>query len=319
LRQTSRPITLLAALALGVALLTPPPAYAQAEDDGGDDDDASGATIVQSRAPVSKRETLVRNKFFVKAKRLEITPRFGYISNNALNSEMMLGLGLTYHFTERIGLEVAGDYAFLGGTSNTKNLALAVLRLLDGSFRLESVDPGLFVTASLIWYPMYGKLNPFASAVINLDFFFTLGFGYGNESIEMLAHEPQEQCLDPGENPSLGCDLGFEGQSFGAEPQLNHLFLFNFGFGAKVYLAKMVSLRLDGRLYLTWDSVLDFDTEEAAAQNRGRGQLANRLDCGVNPDAACKTVFPTSFVLSAGLSFWVPGDKAARRSAGERR
>jgi outer membrane beta-barrel protein len=321
LPQSSRPLPLLAALALGAALLVPPPAFAQADDDSGT------ATIVRTRAPITKRQPLVRNKYFVKARRLEITPRFGYISNNALNSEILLGLGLTYHFSERIGIEVAGDYAPLGGTSNTKNLALAVLRLLDASFRLESVDPGLFTTVSLIWYPMYGKLNPFAIAVINLDFFFQFGIGYGNEQIEMLAHEPVEQCMDPGENPSLGCDFGFEGQSLGVEPRINHLFLLNFGFGAKIYLAKMLSLRLDARLYVTTDAVLDFDTEEAAAQNRGLGQLANRLDCNIDPqtgdqfkaDAACKTVFPTSFVLSVGMSFWVPGDKAARRSAGSRR
>ena len=118
---------------------------------------------------------------------------------------------------------------------------------------------------------------------------------------------------------SLSTDEFGAEQALLAQTEINHLFMINFGFGAKVYLAKMVSLRLDGRLYLTWDSVLDFDTEEAAAQNRGLGQLANRLQCGVNPDAACKTVFPTSVVLSAGLSFWVPGDKAARRSAGKRR
>ncbi len=311
--STRRPLQLFATCALALALLAPAQSFAQSSDD-----DSSGTTIVRTRAPEPKRPTKVRNKFFIKAKRFEITPRFGYISNNALNSEMMLGLGLTYHINERVGVEVAADYAFLGGTGNTKNLALAVLRLLDASFRLESVDPGLFAMASLVWYPMYGKINPFSSAVINLDFFFVLGLGYGNEQIEMLAHEIQESCADPGE--TIGCTPLSEGQSLGAEPQLNHLFMFNFGFGAKVYLAKMVSLRLDGRLYLTWDQVLDFDSEEAAAQNRNLGALANRLTChDQNAGAACKTVFPTSFVLSAGLSFWVPGDKAARRNAGERR
>ncbi len=307
--------SLLPLLALLVVMTAPATAHAADDDDG-----PSGTSIVPTRAPTPKK-LLVRNKFFVKSGRLEITPRFGYISNNALNSEAMLGLGLTYHFSERIGLEIAGDYAFLGGTGNTKNLALAVLRLLDPSFRLESVDPGLFITASAIWYPMYGKLNPFSSAVINLDFFFVLGLGYGNESIEMLAYEPQEACDNPGEG--VGCTIGTEGQSLGQEPQLNHMFLFNFGFGAKVYLARFVSLRLDGRLYLTWDNVLNYDDEDSAALNRRLGPLANRLTCDdttiAAEEKACKVVFPTSFVLSAGLSFWVPGDKAARRNLARRR
>ena len=272
-----------------------------------------------TRAPTPKK-LLVRNKFFVKKGRLEITPRFGYVSNNALNSEAMAGIALTYHFSERLGLEIGFDYAFLGGTSNTKNLALAVLRLLDPSFRLESVDPGMFLTASAIWYPMYGKLNPFSSAVINLDFFFQFGLGYGNEAVEMLAYEPQEACNNPGEG--AGCTPGTEGQSLGQEPQLNHMFLFNFGFGAKVYLARFVSLRLDGRLYLTWDNVLNFDDDDSAALNRRLGPLANRMTCDdtsiAAEEKACKVIFPTSFVLSAGLSFWVPGDKAARRNASRR-
>jgi outer membrane beta-barrel protein len=301
-------------LALCFLAGTPTLAHAQEDDDG-----PSGATIVRTRAPKDKRPQLVRNKFFIKKSRIEIAPRFGYISNNALNSEVMLGLGVTYHFTERLGLEVAGDFAFLSGTSNTKSLAIAVLRLLDPSFRLESVDPTAFVTASAIWYPMYGKINPFATAVINLDFFFVFGVGWGMEQVEMLAYEPQESCADPGE--SSGCTPGTEGRSLGQAPQANHLLVFNFGFGAKVYLAKSVSLRLDGRLYITWDSILNFDEDQAAATNRNLVALANRLTCDdpAITEKACKVVFPTSLVLSAGLGFWAPGDAVARRAAEKKR
>ena len=262
--------------------------------------DESTAAIVKTRAPASKRPYKVRNKFFIKKGRLEITPNVGMITTNALNDEVLASLALTYHFSDRIGLEVNGGYAFLGGENNSKSLAVAVLRLLDANFRLESVDPGALVTVSAIWSPMYGKINPFGLAVINLDFFFTFGVGYMNESIEMLSY--------------LVDGAGAERAALAQPAELNHLFVLNFGFGAKVLMSKWFSLRLDGRILLTWDQELDYDQDETAELNRGLGPLANRLSCD-DPsvqDKACKIVFPTTLILSVGGSFWVPGDKAVR-------
>lgn len=290
-------LRLLTALLLAASFVLIGPAHVSAADD------EAASTIVPTRAPAEKFPSLVRDKFFLKTGRVEITPRFGYISNNALNDEFTAGIGVTFHLSERIGIEGAFDYGVLGGTQNTKQLAVAVLRLLDNNFRLESVDPAAFASVSAIWSPMYGKINPFSSAVINLDFFFIFGLGYGNENIEMLSYY----------NDGVS-----ERAELAQEAQLNHLFMLNFGFGAKVFMNKWLSLRLDGRLYLTWDSVLNYDEDLAAATNRNLGPLANRLTCDdASIDAnqkACKTVFPTTFVLSAGISFWTP-NKATRRSA----
>jgi len=277
---------LLTALLLAASFVLTGPSPARADDEG-------TTTVVPTRAPAEKFPSLVRNKYFLKKGRAEFTPRFGYISNNALNDEFTAGLAITYHLSERIGIEAAFDYGVLGGAANTKQLALAVLRLLDRSFRLESVDPAMFVSVSAIWSPMYGKINPFSSAVINLDFFFIFGVGYGNEHIEMLGLSTDE--------------FGAE-QAQLAQTEINHLFMVNFGFGAKVFVTKWMSLRLDGRLYLTADSILNYDDGPEA--NSGLDDLANRLTCDdTNIPAsarACKTVFPTTLVLSAGVSFWTP-------------
>jgi outer membrane beta-barrel protein len=282
-------------LAASFVLIGPSPVRAA-------DDDAA-TTIVPSRAPAEKSPSLVRNKYFLKKGRVEFTPRFGYISNNALNDEFTAGLGVTYHLSERLGIEASFDYGVIGGTQNTKQLAIAVLRLLDSSFRLESVDPAAFVSVSAIWSPMYGKINPFSSAVINLDFFFIFGLGYGNEHVEMLSYF----------NDGVS-----EQAQLAQQSQINHLFMMNFGFGAKVFVTKWMSLRLDGRLYLTWDNVLNYDEDQAAATNRELGSLANRLTCDDASipanEKACKTVFPTTLVLSAGVSFWTP-QQARHRAA----
>jgi len=282
--------SLLTCLAVTLSLLIAPQSARAADDD-----------VVGTRAPSDKRSTMVHNKFFYKRGRFEITPQFGYVGSSPLNNEVMAGLALTYHVTDKFGVELNGNYAFLGGQANTKQLAIAVLRLLDSSLRLESVDPGAFVTLSAVISPMYGKLNPFGLAVINLDFFFVAGVGYGNENIEMLNYTVNE--------------FNQEGAALAVDPQINHMFLLHFGFGAKVFVSRWFSLRLDARLYLTWDRVLSYDDDESAATNRNLDAVsANRLAChsGSGLNAACKTVFPTTLVLGVGGSFWVPGDKVVR-------
>jgi outer membrane beta-barrel protein len=284
--------SLLTCLAVTLSLLSAPSAVWAADDD---------EPVVGTRAPLDKRQSLVRNKFFYKRGRFEITPQFGYIGSSPLNNEVMAGLALTYHLTDKFGVELSGNYAFLGGQANTKQLGIAVLALLDRSQRLESVDPGAFVTLSAVLSPMYGKLNPFGLAVINLDFFFVAGVGYGNENVEMLNYAVDE--------------FNRGGAALAVDPQINHLFLLHFGFGAKIFVSKWFSLRLDGRLYLTWDRVLSYDDDESAATNRNLDAVAaNRLACHPSSGltAACKTVFPTTLVLGVGGSFWLPGDKVVR-------
>jgi len=282
---------------LAAMLVPAAPAFAQ--------DSGSATTIVPTRAPKEKRNLLVRNKFFIKGKRVEISPQFGLILNNPMNQEVYAGVGVTYHFNDRIGLEVAGNYAFLGGPSNGKPLSKAVLRLLDSSDRVESVDPGLIASVSAIWSPMYGKINPFGLAVINLDFYFAFGLGYGSEQIEMLA---------------LVSDGVTEQLQLSEAAATNHLFLVNFGFGTKVFITKWLNFKFDARIHITYDQVLDFDTEEAAARNRTLGNQVNRLTChDADSGAFCKPSFPSIFALNFGFGFWMPGDAKVRMAQARRR
>jgi outer membrane beta-barrel protein len=268
------------------------------------DGERGSSTVVASRVP-KLRPLKVRNKFFLKTSRLEITPQIGYITTNALNDEMLVGAAVTYHFDERAGFEVMGSYGVLGGTNNTKDLALAVLRLKSDDYRLESVDPGLFLTGSLVWTPMYGKINPFGLAVINLDFYFVLGLGYGLETVEMLKYEEFDE-------------FGRESASLATEAQPNHLFLIDVGFGAEIYASRSFSLRLEGRVYLTFDQILDPTTDLARARMNAIGPLVNRLSCDTEPDPGefCRTAVPATLALSVGGSFWVPGDKVVRQKLG---
>lgn len=288
-------VVLFAALAIGG------PAPALAED--------GGATIVPTRAPEEKRPRLVRNKFFLKGGRVELTPMLGLITDNPLNNEVYGGFAATIHFDERIGLEIMGAYAFPGSvgaasaTDNSKPLTRAVLRLKPG-LSIESTDPGALITASAILTPAYGKINPFGSAVINLDFYLVLGIGYANETIEILGMD------------DLGQVVLFD-QTL--TPQVNHLFAGHLGIGMNIYLTKFLSAKIDARLHILPDEVLDYDDLANASQNKDELPLtASRLDCGVNPDALCKLSPTTWFVVNFGVSFWAPDDKAVRNRRSRR-
>jgi outer membrane beta-barrel protein len=266
---------------------------------------------VPPRAPAEKRIRLVRNKFFIKAGRVEITPTGGLITDNPLNNEFYAGLAATFHFDERIGLEVMGAYSFPGSTgaasatSNSKPLARAVLRLTPGE-PIESTDPGALITASAVFTPMYGKINPFGSAVINLDFYLVLGLGYANETIEI------ETMDDTGQVILADASLA---------PPVNHLFEVHGGIGMNIYLTRWLSAKVDARLHVLPDEVLDYDDPDAASDNKDNLPIsASRLDCH-DPSvtgAICKVSPQTWFVVNFGVSFWAPGDKVVRNRRANR-
>ena len=106
-----------------------------------------------------------------------------------------------------------------------------------------------------------------------------------------------------------------------SEPALtNHLFLVNFGFGTKVFITKWLNFRFDARVHITYDQVLDFDTEQAAATNRNLGNQANRTFChDAGLGALCKPSFPSIFALNFGFGFWAPGDAKVRQAMARRR
>ena len=292
--MTATRVLIVAIVAAALSLGGPAPALAQ--DDG-------GATIVPTRAPAEKRVRLVRNKFFLKAGRVEITPTGGLITDNPLNNEFYGGLAATFHFDERVGLEILGVYSFPGSTGdasatgNSKPLARAVLAL-NGGKAIESTDPGALVTVSAVFTPMYGKINPFGSAVINLDFYFVLGLGYANESIELLTSNSDG-------------DVVIEPSTL---PQVNHLFDAHLGLGMNVYLTQFLSAKVDARLHILPDEVLDYDDPDSASDNKDNlADTASRLDCGTEgSDAVCKLSPQTWFVVNFGVSFWAPGDKVVR-------
>lgn len=259
-----------------------------------DEDDDSGTTIVLSRAP-TRAGLKVRNKFFHKKGRVEITPNVGFVTNNPYNSDITGGLDVAIHVSERFAIEIGGMYAFLGAT-NQKDLAAAVTSLTDPNL-LEATEPGAFAHAGILWSPMYGKINPMGIAVISLDFFFAAGLGYAYEEIELLK-------IDYNTAKAVRV-ANFQ----------NHLVPFHLGFGMKIFASRGFSLRIDGRFYLSIDKILDFKNPQSAQDNRNLPDDANRLLCGQDPSARCVTNLNNTFIVTIGGSIWAPKMKTEDRGA----
>jgi len=268
---------------------------------------AEQPTVVETRAP-SLVGPKVLNKFFVKRKRLELDlPTIGYLTSNPFIDDMMVGLAASYHISDRVAIELHGAYGiygFLAGGNNFKKIVGAVVNLVgESDFRLETVDPELQAGISVLWSPMYGKINPFGSAVINLDFYFFAGAGVLSEQIKMAK---QDILLDDIGNRAF-TDLEYW-PNLGATGTLYN-FMLNLGGGVKVFLTRGFSLRIDARLYLTFPKTLDYreGRDDNIRAETTLGRVPNRTDCGVaNAPVSCVQSLNSTLVVSVAPSFWFP-------------
>jgi outer membrane beta-barrel protein len=308
---------LLALAVLGTLLLSPTPA--SAADD----------RVVETRAS-TRGGSPVLNKFFVKARRFEIdAPIIGYLSNNPFISDLTLGFGLAYHIDERVAVELMGSYGVLGflpdnrgarfgfpseSQANFKKIVDAAVGLVSqDDFRLETVDPELMASVSALWSPMYGKINPFGLAVINLDFFFYAGAGILTELVKMAKWDRALFQAASAEG------IGLQRAVNDPNQQRNKLSAqVNLGGGLKIYITRSFALRIDARFMLTLPRVPDYKDPENAAMNREFEEVElrppNRQDCGggTQAEAGCTRTLQSTFVVSISPSFWVP--KAPARS-----
>ena len=224
----------------------------------------------------------------------------------ALNDELVLGLTVGIWPTRRLGLEVNLSGFPLGGTENTQQLAIAVLRLLDTSFRFESIDRDLSLTASVAALLLSGPISFFGAPEVHAELLLAFGGGIEKNSVEMLSY------FNDGD--SERAELAQAAQDW-PRPVLN------LSLGSRLFLHPKIGLRIDFRLQGGSATVLNYDDDQGAATNRELGNLANRLTCldasiPAN-EKACKTTLEFSAGVEIGLEFAVVGSKAEARRHGK--
>ena len=123
---------------------------------------------------------VVRPPLFSKAKRIEISPFFAYVSNDPWTNGYIPGATITYHLTERTALDFTIGY----GIYSDKILVEQVVQETGNRPRVIS-RPTFFLTGNWAWSPIYGKLNLLGEFVLHYDLFLVGGVGIAGDQIEL--------------------------------------------------------------------------------------------------------------------------------------
>lgn len=107
---------------------------------------------------------------FVKAQRHELSVGGGYFASDLFSGTYVLSGSYTFHMTEDAAVEAQVAW--------THADAEVVRAIEDGRAQVISHDfaPVTFVSSSLLWYPLHGKLR-FGGSIVHFDIHLDLGVG----------------------------------------------------------------------------------------------------------------------------------------------
>ncbi len=180
------------------------------------------ALLSASAAEVPVIQTLQR-KEFMKIDRFELAPRAGFVANDPFLNRYLLSLGLTYHVTEVLGLEVAGTVSPDLGEADWKPVTR---QLIEHNGVVPDISRILAYSSLAVQFsPLHGKFA-MGERIVGFDVFASLGTG------AVLTHD------DP---------LGLDGSPAGQSTQSQVHPTLNVGGGARVILSRRLALRLESR------------------------------------------------------------------------
>lgn len=221
-----------------------------------------------------------------------LSPRVSPLGATDLNDDFTLGLTVDLWPADWIGVEANASFFPLGAGAhdNSSGVAVAVLRLLESSYRLEALERDAAVSVSVVVLPFRGHIGPPGAPGASMDFLLALGGGVEFDRVELLAHEGQ-----PG--------VDEEAVRTSVEPHVRGLL--NFVFGTRMWLSPQLGLRVEGRLLGGPDRVLDRWDERAAETNREAGPGVSRLDCsGVRAaEVVCAVDWEGTFTVEFAVDF----------------
>jgi outer membrane beta-barrel protein len=213
----------------------------------------------------------VKNRFFLKSKRFELTPSVGLVPNNPFARRFTVSLGFGYHFSET--LAIAGMFSFAPDLreGDLKGLTDVLLeRATDDDFQQPVDKVTLSANLGVQWAPFYGKINLLGETVVNFDFYGFLGLGFVVQNEYFATENPEATTLSDFVILST--------------PQTEVRIAPTVAVGANFFVSQMVALRLDARFALFPDDKPVYNIEE--------------------PETGSRLV--TMFTASAGISIFLP-------------
>jgi len=235
---------LLIPLLVAFSLLLPGAASAQEEDDSTRARPADSAEETKEIvAPKRERRGIVKviqKKYFLKYRRLEVTPQLGYVGNDHFIQRLSVGASIGYHINDLLNVEFVFNYL--------PDLEETDYKSLTKRFRsVQEVVPDIsritfLGVVNLSLSPIYGKIELGANRIINYDIYLGAGFGVAmskdDTAIIQSPCDQWETASQRKEHPEDGCE--FVDQAH---------FVTNAGGGLRVVFNEWIGIRLDARQF----------------------------------------------------------------------
>lgn len=173
--------------------------------------------------------SVVRNKTFYKAGRIEVGPTIGTMPYDSVVNHYLAGGRLTWHLSDHYGWEILdAQLAFPTITSFTTDLATS-----KGLSNLQTTQLKMLLGTGLLLSPLYGKIRFIGHTVLYFDTYVIMGVG-------MAKTENLKFSSPASGSPATQTTLGS-----GYDPMID------LGFGFKIFLTNAFGLIIDFRDYLT--------------------------------------------------------------------
>ena len=179
-----------------------------------------------------KRMYVVQEKLFKKAPKLEIAPLVGGFFNDPFWDTLTYGGEAFFHFSEFFAIGGSYRHAKTWQSNNAKPLEEVF------NIRADSSILNYMALGNIIITPIYAKASLFGRRVMHFDFYFTAGAGLINTTAEW-----SEEIVE-----TTGTTVVQQSQD-GSSPA------YNFGLGARVFLTKHISFKIELSNVLYQDSV----------------------------------------------------------------
>ncbi len=128
-----------------------------------------------SRLSPFREVSVIQKKYLPKTERFQFYGALGTTTNTPWFLNSGVKLGLAYHFTETLGIELTGMFL----TSSEREVAKEI-RNINGLKPEQFIYTKGYYGLDLMWVPIYGKLSNMDGGIIPFDMYFSIGAGSSN-------------------------------------------------------------------------------------------------------------------------------------------
>ncbi len=245
---------------------------ATAEPEEDEDEDADEVEEERKRRGLVK---VIQKKFFLKYRRVEVTPQIGFVGNDHFIRRFGVGMSVGFHINEILGVEVLASYLPDLGETDYKALTK---RFRNEEEVVPDISRVVFLgVLNMVLSPIYGKVELGTLRIINYDIYVGAGLGIASTKDDTaIIRSPCDGLTTVRErkaDTANGCHYVDQ----------TH-FVTNAGGGLRIVFNDWIGVRLDARQFT--------HIEQVYRDESGQGEIGLEMK--------------QNFMISLGASFFFP-------------